>query len=400
MAGRLLIIEPNVTGHRGVWLKWMAEGLAGKRWQVSVATLTESVDHPSMRELSSSPAPVRIFASDLPHNFSQAGGGGLLRQDHAYRSLMRTLFRHAADAKPDVVLVPYLDYCLYSSALFGSPFGRTPWAGVVLRPSFHYSACGIRAPKPTFARVREAMLSRLLGSSLFRTCFTIDEPLFDYWHRVHPHQQGKVTFMPDPIQPMPVADRMTARQRLAVPEEHVAILVFGRIGGRKGLKPLFEAADQLSHRHALSVLVVGEQDAGAREYLDSAAATRLRNRGLLIECSGWVGPKVESDAFAASDIVWMGYQNHWQSSGVQIQAAMTAKPVAASDAGIIGWQTRQHECGLTLDVSNPQSVCAALEKLLSSEELRLALGENGRRYAANHTTDNAVNILDARLRAA
>lgn len=400
MAGRLLIIEPKATGHRGVWLKWMAEGLAGKGWQVSVATLSDSGGHPSIRELSSAPAPVRIFASDLPHDFSPSGSGGLLRQDHAYRGLMRTLFHHAADAKPDVVLVPYLDYCLYSSALFGSPFGRTPWAGIALRPSFHYAACGIRAPKPSFARVREAMFSRLLSNRWLRTCLTIDQPLFEYWRRAHPRQAHKLSYMPDPIQPLLPAARETARQRMEVPKGHAAILVFGRIGERKGLDPLFAAADRLSQQHALCVLVVGEQDAGARQYLGSPAATRLRNRGLLIERSGWARPEIESDAFAACDIVWMGYQNHWQSSGVQIQAAMAGKPIAASDDGIIGWQTRHHECGLTLDVSNPQSVDTALHKLLSSESLRATRGENGRRFSTTHTTDNAVGLLDARLRAA
>lgn len=366
---------------------------------MAVATLSESASHPTLRELSASRLPVRIFASDPPRGFASALKGGLLRQNHAYRNLMRCLFRQAVP-KPDVILVPYLDYCMYSSAIFGSPFDRSPWVGIALRPSFHYAACGIRAPAPSLAGVREAMFSRLLDNRWLRACLTIDEPLFDYWRRAHPRQADKLILMPDPVQSLSPADREAARRRLAVPEKRTAILVFGRISGRKGLGPLFDAAGRLSWQHSLCILIVGEQDPDARQYLDSPAATRLRNRGLLIERSGWAGAEIEADAFAACDIVWMGYQNHWQSSGVQIQAAMAAKPIAASDAGIIGWQARRHECGLTFNVSDARSVDAALEKLLSSDPLRLTLGENGRRYAVSHTTDSAVSVLDARLRAA
>ena len=398
MADRVLIIEPYTTGHRGVWLKWMAEGLAGKGWHVAVSTLKESVVHPTLRELAHTRLAIRVFSSDPPPRFAPALNRGLPRRDHAYRNLMRFLFLKASESDPKVVLVPYLDYCLYSTAILGSPFGHIPWAGVALRPSFHYAACGIHAPIPTLASVREAIFSYLMRSNRFRTCFTIDEPLYDYWHQTHPRQSSKLVLMPDPIRVPLATNREAARQRLGVQEKQIAILVFGRISGRKGLTPLFDAVDRLSLQHSLCVLIVGEQDPGARQYLDSPAATRLRSQGIMIERDGWAGPEVESDAFAACDIVWMGYQDHWQSSGVQIQAAMAAKPVAASDAGIIGWQTRRHHCGLTLDISNPVSVDSTLEKLLSSESLRVTLGENGLRYAARHTTENAISIIDAGLR--
>jgi glycosyltransferase involved in cell wall biosynthesis len=112
---------------------------------------------------------------------------------------------------------------------------------------------------------------------------------------------------------------------------------------------------------------------------------------------GWADERNERMAFAAADIAWLGYTGHWQSSGVMVQAAHMGLPLIASDEGVIGWSTKRHGNGLAVPVRRTAAVVEALQRLASSAELRLKLGERGRRAFAAHSPDNAGEILSAAL---
>ena len=397
MADRVLIVEPYTTGHRGVWLKWMAEGLAARGWSVVISTLRESADHPTIRELSVATPAAELVANMSTSSASTYISKGALRREFAYRALLKSMYQQAIATRPHVVLVPYVDYCLHSIGLLGSPFEETPWTSITLRPSFHYENCGVLAPTPRFPKLREAAFAHLLRDKKLRACITIDQPLFDYWRQHHPTSR-KLAYMPDPIAPIATPDKTGALKRFGLDGKKTIILLFGRIGNRKGLGHLLAAVQELAGSHPVCALLVGEQDDHAVRQLRSASASKLRATGNLVEFNGWVDDEITAAAFATSDIVWLGYENHWQSSGVQIQAAMTGKPVASTRQGIIGWQTVRNQCGVTFDIFDPTSIRQALAELISSAQLRQQLGANGRRYASLHTIENAVRLLDSRLR--
>jgi glycosyltransferase involved in cell wall biosynthesis len=334
----------------------------------------------------------------VPAGFEAQTRRGNFYRDCVFYELFKDLYRAAAATEPQVVLVPYLDYCLHTIAVRGAPFGGLPWAGVALRPSFHYAAMGIRAPHPTLAWLRAAVFRRLLAAPLVRRCFTIDEPLALYARKAFPAVASKLEFMPDPVAAAPLAGRVAARERFGIPTAAVTVLLYGRVGDRKGLGPLLDAVARAAPLSQVHVLIVGEPDESAALRLGSASAQSLRSQGRLHEHKGWASAAVEADAFAASDIVWLGYEGHWQSSGVLIQAGLAAKPVLACDQGIIAWHTERHRCGLVAQVSNADSVVTALARLAASETLRSELGSHGQSVARNYSVNAAVNLLDRSLR--
>jgi hypothetical protein len=74
----------------------------------------------------------------------------------------------------------------------------------------------------------------------------------------------------------------------------------------------------------------------------------------------------EARLFAASDMVWLGYSNHYGGSGVLAQAIAANRPVLASEEGIIGWRTKKHGLGETFKVNDSIQVCDAIRALLAS----------------------------------
>ena len=126
--------------------------------------IPESMEHPSFRALAESNEKMRIApVSGSPNETSARGGLDSIVREFTYWRFFRKCYKHiSADSRPDVVFVPYLDYCLYAIGLLGSPFVNCPWVGLAMRPSFHYQATGVVAPKPALASIKKRLFFRLL----------------------------------------------------------------------------------------------------------------------------------------------------------------------------------------------------------------------------------------------
>jgi glycosyltransferase involved in cell wall biosynthesis len=250
---------------------------------------------------------------------------------------------------------------------------------------------GVAAPEPSLRWAREWMFRRFLKRSRLRRCLTIDEPLYEYL-RQDTGASRKVAYLPDAVSEVAGADSEHARARLGLPPGDVVVLVFGSLSRRKGLPHIVPSTDRVH------VLVAGRLDADMVEWLALPVARTLRDAGRLHVLDGWCDARREADAFAASDVMWMGYDGHAQSSGVLIQAGRAGLPVIACDEGIIGWFTRRHSTGLVVNVRDHDTVATAIAQLVRDPGLRRRLGENGRRATRGHTTERAIAVIDEALR--
>ena len=150
----LLIIEPHMNGHHGVYLRRIVHGALERNCRVFIGTLEDSLSHPlfakmleecrNSLEIITLPPPVIDYMKDT-------STGGLIRRELAYRKLFKRFYNKALRIfQHDFVFLPYLDYCTYAIAILGSPFGCTPWAGIVMRPGFQYEKMGLIGPRSRF----------------------------------------------------------------------------------------------------------------------------------------------------------------------------------------------------------------------------------------------------------
>jgi len=281
---------------------------------------------------------------------------------------MREMFRASTHSwAPDVVFIPYLDYCVHLVALFGSPFGSVPWSGIVIRPTFHYRSMGIIAPKAKLSGLRKYAFRRMLRNPYLRGCLTVDEPLSIFVKQNWGSLGEKLGYLPDPAQPILLQPKSSARRAFGLPADGNVILIYGWLTGRKGISAILGALRDPRISSDTRALLVGRQDSKVKELMKSELANRLRKEGRLSEHEAWADEITEANAFSAADIVWLGYENHLQSSGVQIQASMAGVPVLATERGIIGWYTRKYRCGLTVAVEDASDVVAKIGTLLTTD---------------------------------
>jgi len=381
----------------------MARGLASRGLCLTIVTLPESMKHPSMiaiahsAEIRQQDAPQLIPAhSPLALHNTKRGIGGLVARESAYWRMFRTWYRvYAHRFRPDVVFLPYLDYCLYAIGLLGSPFGDCAWVGLAMRPSFHYRRVGVIAPRPALASVKEALFFRLLRNTHLRCLLTIDEALSEYlagW----PALKRKTAFFPEPVELRDLPDPVDAKQRFGVPSDRRLILVYGAITSRKGVLELLQALADPVFPSSVDVLLAGEISPEVHEALASSVTAPLVAQGRVRPMDRFIESEEEPTLFAAADMVWLGYRGHYTPSGVLAQAASAGRPVLACEEGVIGWQAKRHNLGEVFDPANPVALIAAVRALLRHNGARAAEGVAGPSPVGGKMS-HALDVLDRAL---
>ncbi len=376
---KVLVFEPHATGHHGPYLEWMVSGLVERGFTVDVVTLPETAVHPSFQALARiaksgvANPPRIIYCSPAGFSLSRTdGSAGLIMRELRYWRLFDAWHRAVADIlRPDVIFLPYLDYCLYAIGLLGSPFGKCPWIGLAMRPSFHYQEMGVMAPTPSLVAIKKALFFRLLKNRTMRRLLTIDEPLADYVESTA-KVLSKIAFLPEPADLGVLPDTADAKRHLGFSPERKLVLLYGAISDRKGAVELLRALVAPGFPPNVDVLMAGDiASPRIRDILAEPWTLALRNQGRLKIMDRFIGTREESTVFAATDIVWLGYRGHYNGSGVLMQAATAGRPVLACQEGVLGWQTRRHGLGRTVNPTDIPGVIAAVVALLNESKQRI-----------------------------
>lgn len=320
---------------------------------------------------------------------------GLYGREFALRRIFGQAYRMVNRSKPvDYVFLPYLDYCLYALGMLGSPFGPTLWGGICMRPSFHYSNSGLIAPKPKLARIKKFLFLRLLRNRKLKVCYSIDELLCRYVTKNYSQLAQRLLYIPDPAELKGNHSYRSGRQELGLSDTAIVILVYGAIDERKGLDILVDALISSDKTKNFHILVVGEQSESIQILMKSELLSSLFKEGRCHVINKFVDDEMQQMVFASSDVVWLGYRNHYTMSGVLVLAGMAGKPVISTASGLLGWYTKENNLGPTFDFNFRSDVVEALEKLIN-EGVRVECGINARnKFIDNNWLNFSKKILN------
>jgi len=328
------LFEPSADGHRMQYVRRILEQIPVTR-EVHLSTLPESMDHPAFLDVCRL-AGKRLVVHPLlglERLQSFARGRSGYAQQTAQWLLFRKHWRALGSAHRGThVIVPFLDNISYAVGLLGSPFGVTPFQGILMRPSFHWQEMGVRAPASSQAWLQRALFRSLLRHTRLHALVTIDPSLMDWCTRTRPVGFDRVRYLEDPSDMAGVGGRPEALARFGLKDDDQVILVYGGIDERKGLRGLVRYASQPEHR-LLVVLAVGRQSDRARAILGQFKASG----GRLVEIDRYVDSQEEWLAFQAATWVWIAYEGFYGPSGVLAQAAQAGKPVIHNGMGLIDY---------------------------------------------------------------
>ncbi|CAE6705297.1 glycosyltransferase [Paraburkholderia nemoris] len=358
----VLIVEPNLTGHRWRYVEWTMQACTEAGYPCILATESANEDHRLARQI------VAANRADLQIAFvdPEERPRGLLPQPNQYSRFHRyfkRVHRIVSHAQPiRLVVVPYVDYFFYALPFLGSPFRKTPWIGITMRSTFHHHKVGIKSPdRPIVNAVKALLFKRAVRSVGLRTLLTIDPTLPEWAAHNTSKSSAAVAYVADPFPDERAENPVLARERLGLDPTQRYLLVYGSITERKGIYELVHALTRLEH--APTLIVAGEQDTGTRHFMRNHVRS-LTPAPLVLD--SFIANDVERDLFSACDAVWLGYKGHYGMSGVLVQAYRFGKPVIATEDGLIGWFSRRCELGPILKDLSSASIGKAITETMTS----------------------------------
>jgi len=239
----------------------------------------------------------------------------------------------------DLLIIPYLDYCSYSIGLFGSPFGKSIFWGIVMRPEFHWSEQGVVAPRKKLNWLTRILFLRLLqNKSLFKLT-TIDPSLMDWAIKNKPIGYQKIKYSDDHSDLKGIGDRNFARRHFGIPVDSFVVLLFGSIDIRKGISDLLNLVSSSDWPINGVGLIIGKQTENAKIVIEKHAKSLPTGR--LVCVDRYVDRQEEWLAFQASDCGWLAYCGFYGPSGFLSQCIDAGIDVIHRREGLCAYHAKK-----------------------------------------------------------
>jgi hypothetical protein len=346
----ILIIEPNVDGHYGVYLRKIVNFFLQKDIHIFLA-IDDGFEASLFLEnlIECDIGSNRIDVIQLPLLYRPKKYCFLINlwSQVRYWHVCRQAYKKASIAnKIDLVFLPYLDRLIYAISILGSPFKNTPSSGIFMRPTFHHYEMNIKSSNMVGYSnfiLKPYLFIRALKLKSFKTIFTIDHSFWNFSQARLQAEWTKIQYFPDPVDQIRLSDKELARLHFCIDQDNVVILLYGSIDMRKGVLSALEwTRKERSNGIKAQLLIFGGQSEEVRQYLKrSIAAKNLFDEDALFVLDRYIEPEEEALVFSAADLVWLKYHQFDQMSGVMVKAGMLDLPMALPDHGVMGWYKDQ-----------------------------------------------------------
>jgi glycosyltransferase involved in cell wall biosynthesis len=208
--------------------------------------------------------------------------------------------------------------------------------------------------------------------------------------RISPQPGQSLHILPDPWPSRPAVGQSEARRRLGLPERQKLFLHLGESSERKGLLDAVGAWTRIGDLPGATLVRAGVMAPG-----QAGAMSALVGSGRAILHEGYV-PDEKLDLYLrACDWLLMPYRFHEGSSGLLSGAAAAARPVIASDYGLIGTRVSSSDLGVVYPHLSVDGLAEAVRRAsaMPIEDFAAPL----RRYSETHTVEDFIAALRAPL---
>ena len=158
----------------------------------------------------------------------------------------------------------------------------------------------------------------------------------------------------------------------AIAEDPNQVLFFGRIWDYKGLDYLIRAEPHITeHVPHVKIVIGGEGDdfQRYRDMIGDSDRFAVHNR--------WISDEERAEMFQRAAVVVLPYTEATQ-SGVVPVAYNFGKPVVATRVGALAECVDHESTGLLVPPRDPKALANAIVRVLTSDDLRLRMGQAGR----------------------
>ncbi len=372
-ARHLLLFEPNIGGHHGLFIHhlvdyWCTHALEGKLDLLVSEDFLSKHQTLSNRLKAPDATAIQIYTFTHQKQQKQKKNAGLIAHDLQIGKILK---QHLEIIQPSHCLLMYFDHLqlsLGSRLRFNFPIQLS---GIYFRPSFHYPDLMEKAAgwKEKLNHLRmSAQLRLALSNPHFQTLFCLDPFVVPYIEQFR--RDIRPVALPDGVETYDVTDADATKSWHIEPGRQVALL-FGSLASRKGVFNVLEALPLLDRylQKKMALVFSGSVLDAERDYFEQMILQAQQQTEVqLIVDDRFIEDDEIPVMMEQADVVLVTYLRHTGSSNVLIRAARAGTPVLGSDYGLVGAQIRRWQLGIAVDTTRPQAIAQGLETFLLNPE--------------------------------
>ncbi|GAB3267244.1 hypothetical protein GCM10027347_35890 [Larkinella harenae] len=363
-AKKILLFDTIINGHHADYLThlinyWIRHQLTGE-----LIVVTQQSFQPCFDELvDQEEGADNVHFVPIPSADIQAvhGASMLSRSFKEWNLLLRYLDAH----RPTHALLMYFDIFQLGAWLGRSAPCRV--SGIYFRPDFHYKRNpgwkaqlnGLRKKVTLNGVLRQRSLANLfcLDHSAVEGLRTLS-PRVNVWPLADPVESYAIK--PDEIEQLRKQLRIEAGRRI--------FLLFGYLDDRKGIEPLLEALKELpaEQQKKVCLILAGPVQADFRAKIEQKIAEIGEGVQIIRFFEEIKGRQIQV-FFELSDYVLALYQKHVGMASMVVRAAVSRKPVLASDYGYLGHLVQTEQLGVVADTTSPAAIRTLLQRVLTEK---------------------------------
>lgn len=394
---RVLLYEPNYTGHHYAYLAHMLPGLLDLPVEPVLATTEIGI---RSKEFSLTLAPFRehlhieTCCTPLPKR--------------VWRNVfhrLRELVRAVRITRPDHVYILYADgiweLLALQSLLKRWPLRSGNAEGNLVVEAWLYRG-GFTYPDATYAaaKIRRWLFHYLIGTGRFAAMHLDDELMFEFADQYQKNGGTRVILTPNPVNFHPSTSKTDARLRLGLAVDRRIVCSNGMVSHWKGMDRLIEAFRRhLARRGSAEdqLILAGPHTDDIRTMLSTAPYRTLVADGRLRSIDRYLTSVEMFDFAAASDLMVAASPRHPGRSSIILWSAAAGRPSLGTAWGCIGHVIRSEHLGLTCNVLDPDEFAYQLGEGLAIPWTETDV-QRVRHYAEFHRIENYQRVATTLLR--
>src|SRR4051794_33249249 len=272
---RVLIVEPDLTGHHAPYLRHMLCGLSDLNQDVTVLSCARAAQAKQYGIHLHDVTGGVEWDESLEPGYDSPRGMPLLFQ---------TLDKVMKRREPDQVWIPYADHAtahLGMRRMMGRPFRWPPNVeaeGLFFRGTFAY-------PAPHWRKHLRRVAARfLLPRANWDVLHFLDSIPYEMMCKLHPELASHFRLMPDPIEPVTSIDPIDARRELGIPTDSNYVGFLGVLYNLVAVDLLLRAFRKAKLNSNDRLLLAGPISDAVRDHIQQKFSELLRaNRIVMVD---------------------------------------------------------------------------------------------------------------------
>lgn len=388
---QILLIETEPEGHYvNLYLKKIINEFLAKKVSLTLMT-TRLVAFGKNNKFLLNNRIKKFYITEIKKSKRKNSILQLVYQIKYYFNIKNSFSLITKDKNFDIVYVNTLDHFDKALSLFGSPFKKTSFYGFYNHITFHLNRAKL---SNFFFYIYEFLFIKILKLKDVKKIFILNNSIKQYLNRknIPTYKLVKVNEAVDISSNSIDKNEINLfKKENSLENNDFIILIYGSIRKEKGIDYLFKCLSNYIFTKKIKIIIAGNCEEEILNKITNYKKKSGKFNFEIILFNYLINDKLQKIIFTLADLIWIGYEKYFFSSGVYYLAGFMGRPVIVNNKGFIYDLNKKYKIGVEADITNSKEVYKKINFIIS----------NGSKYYKksfkNFTKYNKKNIFEKQI---